>query len=129
MKLYNFFLAILSFGFALSAPLPAPGSCSAVNEDDGTMRMASGAGVSLFSNQVRINIVDSLIEPSTSYPWGGFTVSIHNDYCLTISVTFHLPNGESYDHTVSAYSSTSRALIPHRVPHGDVVHVSIADHL
>jgi hypothetical protein len=129
MNLYNFFLLILSFICTLSEALPAGSSqCVPVNEDGAALRMTNGAGISLFSNQVRINIVDSHIEPSSFYPWGGFTVSIHNDYCLPLRIFFNLPNGQREERVISARTTSPRAFVHRGVIQGAIVRVAIQDY-
>jgi hypothetical protein len=130
MKLYNFFLLILSFTCTLSTALPAGSSqCVPVNADDAPLRNINGAGISLFSNQVRINIVQAEIEPGGITPYGGFMVSIINDYCRAIAVTFRWPSGETFVRAVSPGSSWLRSLIPRRAAQGTIFHVSIHDQL
>jgi hypothetical protein len=130
MKLYNFLLLILSFACTLSGALPAGNNqCAPVNEDGAALRNTNGAGISLFSNQIRINIVQAYYAPTQRYPWGGFVVSIINDYCLYIEVTFRLPDGRSYTQRVSPRSSVLDALIPRGVQQGAIIHVSVHDYL
>jgi hypothetical protein len=130
MNLYNFFLLILSFTCTLSGALPARGNqCVPVNEDGAALRMRNGAGISLFSDQIRINVVESYREPSLRFPRGGFTVSIVNDYCLYIQVTFHFQNGETYERTIGSRSSAPQAFIPIGVGQGDIIRISIHDYL
>jgi hypothetical protein len=98
-----------------------------MNADGAAIRMTNGAGVSLLSNQVRINIVEAHVDPTTWHPFGGFTVSIHNDFCLWVHVTFTLPDGQRFDQTISPRSSNPRAFIPHAVAQGAIVRVSVHD--
>ena len=98
-----------------------------INEDDAALRNSNGAGISLFSNQVRINIAQAYLEPSAFYPHGGFSVNIVNEYCLPVWVTFTLPNGQSYNEHVSAHTQRSNVVIPRNAAQGAVLHVSIED--
>jgi hypothetical protein len=128
MKLYNVFLLILSSTCTLSGASPVRSSqCVPVNEDGAALRMTNGAGISLFSNQVRINIVESYIEPSTFYPFGGFTISFHNDFCHALRVTFDFLNGRNFEALFSPWTSSARFVIPRGAGQGSIVRVSIRD--
>jgi hypothetical protein len=129
MKLYNFFLFILSFVCTLSSALPANGQCAAIRSEDAPLRNMNGAGISLFENQVRINIAESYVEPSERAPTGGFTVSVHNDHCTSILVVFRTPapDARSYQQVLAAGASSIRGLIPRIVERGAIIRVTILD--
>lgn len=128
MKLYNFFLLILSFICTLSGALPARGGqCVPANEGGGAIRNSNGATVSAFQNQVRVRIVQSYLEPSSWYPHGGIFIDVVNDYCLRVRVDFALPNGNSYSFFVGARSAILSQAIGEHIQQGAVIHVTIED--
>jgi hypothetical protein len=119
---------MLSFICTLSNALSQPNQCAPINADNAPIRNLNGAGISLFDNEVRINIVDSYIAPSADHPSGGFTVSVINDYCSPIKVIFKTPDGPSYNQVLPHGSSSGRTLVPLRVAHGGILRVTILDH-
>jgi hypothetical protein len=128
MKLYNFFLLTLSLICTLSEALPAGGGqCVPVNADGASLRNSNGAMLSLFSNQIRVRVVQSYIEPSTTMPFGGIFVDVTNDYCLRIRVEFRMSDGATYAFFVGGRSAIIRTLIPRAIAHNDIIHVSIHD--
>lgn len=129
MKLHSFFLVILSFICTLSVAAPVRNQCQPVNADDAALRNSNGAGLSLFSNQVRINIDQAYVAPSSWNPHGGFTVNVINDYCLSISILFEFPHGGNFRQTVPARTHMSGLLIPHAVGQGGNMQVSVTDFL
>lgn len=129
MKLYSFFLLTLSFICTLSAALPASSRCVPINEDGAPLRIVNGAGISLFSNQVRINVEQQFLQPTTFYPYGGFVVNIINDYCRTIFITFRWPNGAMITRAVGAGSVWPHEVIPRSADPSGMLRVAISDHL
>jgi hypothetical protein len=75
-----------------------------------------------------MNIGQSYIQPSSYNPFGGFTISIINDYCLTIYVLFQFPNGGNFRQTVGARSRVMGLLIPHALIQGALMHITVHDH-
>jgi hypothetical protein len=127
-NLCNFFLLFLSC--TISAALPAGGRCVVpTNSDNSSIRNINGASVPLLSNQVIVTIAQAHIDQTSSYPFGGFVVTIQNDYCIRVEVRFTLPNGDRHNVLVGARSNSGRVTIPERVAQGGVLHVEATDTL
>jgi hypothetical protein len=127
MKLHNFFLFFLSFICTLSNALPASNNqCAAIHVDQAPLRNLSGLGISFFSDQVRIVIVDSYVSGTAEHA-AGFTATVVNDYCTAIMVIFKTPGGPSFQQVIQPGHASRRSVIPYQVPHGGVLYVTITD--
>jgi hypothetical protein len=126
MKLHNFLL-ILSLICTLSDARPGQSLCVPVNEGGGTLRVANGATVSSFSNQVRIRVTQAYLEPSVAYPLGGVLVDIVNEFCLRVRVTFVLPDGRRQVFNVDGRDLLLSAYLRGHLAHNAIIQVIIED--
>jgi hypothetical protein len=127
MKLYNFFLLILSFICTLSDARPGQSLCVPLNEGGGFLRVANGATVSAFSDQVRIRVVQDYMEPSVAYPLGGLMVDIINEYCLRVRVTFIRPDGRRQVFIVRGRDVSLNTWLRGHLAHNTIIQVIIED--
>jgi hypothetical protein len=130
MKLHTFFLLILSFTCTLLEALPARGNqCVPVNTGGGALRNINGYAISAFSNQVRVVVVQSYVEPGPGQPWGGILVDIINQHCLRVRVTFtsSLPQVHSRDWVLRPSETVRGGLISGHVAQGGIINVRIEE--
>jgi hypothetical protein len=130
MKLHTFFLLIISFACTHLEALPARGNqCVPVNTGGGALRNINGYAISAFSDQVRVVVVQSHVEPGTGHPFGGVLVDIFNDHCLPVRVSFTSAIPQLWDRNwvLSPRDRVRDGLVSGQVPQGGIINVRIEE--
>jgi hypothetical protein len=130
MKLYSAILPTLLFLCTLSSAVPVRSRCGPSDVvRDALLRNRNGASIGLLSNELRMNVVQSHIDPTSWHPLGGFMISIINDYCLSVEITFRFSDGTIYRQYIHSRSIMNNVVIPHATTEGRMVQVTVQEFL